>query len=234
MSLASGPLLLPPELPHDLDQADDVAIEFVEILGGHPPFRVMRGADFLDGVAIHEARAHEETRDEAGTTRGHIPIPRDLDRVLLIRNRVKDRLTRKSRRPRRHAACTHERQFFGSGGAVEDGGFGFHVIIIERRLPSVKDEQGAVHIDRRRCRLDGSTEHRTGAGRRRCWRVPPGVAVLAPRVFPRPSSSGEIGFGPSHESFHSLLVRRRRVLFWCGFALLTGGLKSPTREHGVP
>ncbi len=56
----------------------------------------MRRSYLTDVEALHEIRAHAETRDVAGAAGCDIPFGRYLDRVLTVRDRVEDRLLRQT------------------------------------------------------------------------------------------------------------------------------------------
>jgi hypothetical protein len=51
------------ELGDEIDLADDVPVEFLELLGGHPEFLGLGRADLADGVTPGELGIHGEPRD---------------------------------------------------------------------------------------------------------------------------------------------------------------------------
>src|SRR3546814_10418771 len=81
------------------------------VLGGNPIFLMRAAARRLDPIAVEIGFQHLETRHIAAAARTHIPVARDLDRIILGCHRIEDRLLRQTRRKCAHAAFADQRQF---------------------------------------------------------------------------------------------------------------------------
>src|SRR5262245_56536394 len=110
------------ERPNDLDRPHDVVVQFVQIAGRNPPFRVLRRADLMDLVAAHELAAHLEPRDETAPAVAHVPSRRDLGRVCFGCHGIEDRLFGEPRRPACEVARLQQREFVGSDRPIERNG----------------------------------------------------------------------------------------------------------------
>src|SRR3546814_9478655 len=81
----------------------------------------------LDPRAVEIGCQHLETRHIAAAARTHIPVARDLDRIILGCHRIEDRLLRQTRRKCAHAAFADQRQFCEPYRAPKgDRRFGHH------------------------------------------------------------------------------------------------------------
>ncbi|MFI6930246.1 DUF5753 domain-containing protein [Streptomyces sp. NPDC050287] len=69
---------------HHLYLADDVGIELVELFSRNPQLKDRLPACLLDRVPAQELRLDFETGDEAGAIVLDVPVPRDLDGVVLV------------------------------------------------------------------------------------------------------------------------------------------------------
>src|SRR3546814_11037136 len=97
------------------------------VLGGNPIFLMRAAARRLDPIAVEIGFQHLETRHIAAAARTHIPVARDLDRIILGCHRIEDRLLRQTRRKCAHAAFADQRQFCEPYRAPKgDRRFGHH------------------------------------------------------------------------------------------------------------
>lgn len=80
------------ELMGELDLADDVGVEVVEILGGDPEFEDGAAAGLLDGVAAYEVGVELEAGDVVGAVVFNVPVSGDSEGVVLVQERVEDGL----------------------------------------------------------------------------------------------------------------------------------------------
>jgi hypothetical protein len=69
---------------NDLDPADDVSVELVEFPGRYPQFEDGPSACLLDRIPAQELGLDFEPGDEAGAVVLDVPVPRDLDGVVLV------------------------------------------------------------------------------------------------------------------------------------------------------
>src|SRR5215213_3564880 len=83
------------ELRNDLDQPDNVTVELRKLLRGNPKLLMHRCSNGLNRVAAEEALLDIESRHESRATLPDVPIPSNLRRVLLIEDRIENRLLRK-------------------------------------------------------------------------------------------------------------------------------------------
>ena len=113
---------------YDLDQADDVVVQCVKFLSGYPPFSVMSAANFLDVVTIHKRASDTEPRDISDSIVLHVPSGGDFNRILLVRNRVENRLLRQARWPATEAVGADKFEFLRSCGSIKQGGV-FHLLL---------------------------------------------------------------------------------------------------------
>src|ERR1051325_9610356 len=81
------------EVGRDLYEADDVSVEFRQVLRGYPVLLMDGAADRLNFVATQELFAHAEARDVAAPVFvvPRVPVARDLRGVLLVEHGVEDR-----------------------------------------------------------------------------------------------------------------------------------------------
>jgi len=91
---------LSPEGRDALDEAVDLAVEFLKFGGRDPIFLVDRRTDRLNRVFAKGLGPNAKPKDVAGPTRRlviRVPVSSDLRRVLLIRHRIEERLLRQAR-----------------------------------------------------------------------------------------------------------------------------------------
>jgi hypothetical protein len=82
------------ELGNYLNLANQMSIELRELLGRYPEFLVNSATNNLDGVSLYEFRVDMEFRDVAGAAFSDIPIPGNLDRIILVEDGIKNGLVR--------------------------------------------------------------------------------------------------------------------------------------------
>ena len=102
-------------LSDHLDQPHQVLVERVELLGGYPEFDVLATADLVGLVASREVSANVEPGDVADVARDGIlgvPVAGDLRRILLLEDRIEDRLTGQSRRERAETTLGDQIELF--------------------------------------------------------------------------------------------------------------------------
>jgi hypothetical protein len=102
---------------HDLPNY--VPIELGQFLGRHPKLSVHATADRLNGVATYEICGDLESCDIAGATFLYVPVARDLNRVLLVRDRIEDRLLRQPGRKLALARGLDKFEFLGADRSEE-------------------------------------------------------------------------------------------------------------------
>ena len=114
------------ELRDDLDQADEVRVEVGQVLGRNPVLTVLpRASGCLHRVTAQEVSPNLEpghVAHEAGGRVLCVPVAGDLDRVVLVDDRVEDRLARETRREGADAARPDELEFLLADRAVERHG----------------------------------------------------------------------------------------------------------------
>jgi hypothetical protein len=82
---------------NDLDQPDNIAVEFRKFICWNPKFCVNRRAYLLHGIAEGKLCTDLEASHESGPALSHIPIAGNLSRVLLIGDRIEYWLPRQTR-----------------------------------------------------------------------------------------------------------------------------------------
>ena len=87
-----------PKLGSYLNAANNIAVEFSQIFRGNPVFGMNRATDLLHAETAQIFSANCELGDKPRAALLDVPIPRDLDRICLIRDWIEDRLAGKSRR----------------------------------------------------------------------------------------------------------------------------------------
>ncbi|MBT2410778.1 hypothetical protein J7I94_09425 [Streptomyces sp. ISL-12] len=107
------------ELVHQLDLANDVSVELVEFLGRYSQLEDRPSACLLNRVPAQEIGLDVKAGDKTGAVVLDVPVPRDLDGVLLVEDRVKDRLFRQPRRPGTPVQLAHQLEFSGTGGTPQ-------------------------------------------------------------------------------------------------------------------
>ena len=85
------------KLSDNLNLADDVFVERVQVLRWNPVFRMERAPDLLNAKATQVVRLHFKHRDEPCAACLYIPISRDLNGVVFVRDRIENRLIGQAR-----------------------------------------------------------------------------------------------------------------------------------------
>jgi hypothetical protein len=98
---------------NDINLADDVLVEGGEFFRRDPEFLVDGVAHGLHGVAQNEIGADAEARHVARAGVPGVPVARDLDGVVHVEHRIKNRLPRQAHACARwkRAITTHVDQF---------------------------------------------------------------------------------------------------------------------------
>lgn len=81
-------------LANDLNDPNDIVIEFFQFLCGYPPLRMVIATHFLDFVAAHKRATDREASDISNTIVFDIPPASDLRCVSFIRDWIENRLRR--------------------------------------------------------------------------------------------------------------------------------------------
>jgi hypothetical protein len=98
------------------DPADDVVVEFPELLGRNPEFIDAGAADSLRWELPQVRRVHFEAQHVPDEARRRVlggPVARDLGRVLLVKHRIEDGLADESWREASPAAVGKSAQARG-------------------------------------------------------------------------------------------------------------------------
>ncbi len=72
-------------------------VERVQVLRWNPVFRMERAPDLLNSKATQVVRLHFKLRDEPCAACLYIPISRDLNGVVFVRDRIENRLIGQAR-----------------------------------------------------------------------------------------------------------------------------------------
>src|ERR1051326_5479157 len=97
----------------NLDQTNNVAIEFGKVFGGDPVFLMNRTADGLSFVARQKIRLDRKTGDVTATLPAlGVPVARDLGCVLFVKHGIEDWLFGQSRWKYVVTASLDQVQFF--------------------------------------------------------------------------------------------------------------------------
>ncbi len=100
------------KLVYHFNDANDVVIEFIQLIGWYPPLCVMSAAYLLNGVPIHKFFFDLKSGNESTSIRFDVPVSSDLYGILLVRDRVKDWLLREPWWPGLVAALGDQLDFF--------------------------------------------------------------------------------------------------------------------------
>jgi hypothetical protein len=85
------------KLSDNLNLADDVFVERVQVLRWNPVFRMERAPDLLNAKSTQVVRPRRKLRDEPCAACLYIPISRDLNGVVFVRDRMENRLIGQAR-----------------------------------------------------------------------------------------------------------------------------------------
>ena len=88
------------ELVNNLDLADDVRVEVVQIFGRNPQLQDCAATGLLNRVASHEVTLDLKSRYVPSAVVLNVPVSRDLDCVVLVEDRIEDRLLWKAGWPK--------------------------------------------------------------------------------------------------------------------------------------
>src|SRR5271155_1605468 len=86
------------ELSDNYNLADDMFIELFQLFSGNPKFRVLGATDDFDGITLNKFGVHFESSHVSSSAVTHVPVPRDLSGILLVHNRIENRLFWEPRR----------------------------------------------------------------------------------------------------------------------------------------
>src|SRR6185312_3099700 len=115
---------------NDLDGSNDVGVERRKIFGWNPVFEGCSAADFLHLIRSKERGANVEAKvvtDVPGEFILCIPLARDKARILLVQNRIKNRVPIEARREGTKVTVGDEIELALAHGTVKsDGGFFLH------------------------------------------------------------------------------------------------------------
>jgi hypothetical protein len=105
-----------------LDEARDVRVEFVKLLGGDPKLLMLRRPDDVNGIAVNpfigDAKACDETRVFRVRVL-RIPVLRNRARVFDVQDRIEDGLMRQPRWKSAEARVDNEPKFRATDRSIE-------------------------------------------------------------------------------------------------------------------
>src|SRR5258706_735502 len=110
------------ERGNHLDETDDMAVEFLELLSRNPQFLVRGTSHCLHAIASNELGVNVEARNKAGTARFDVPVSGNLSCVFFVEHGVEDWLIRQSRRELAPPRCLDKLQLLWSHRSIESHG----------------------------------------------------------------------------------------------------------------
>lgn len=135
------------------DGADDGRVELREVLARNPVLAMIAAAGLADLIAVDELSSDLKAQDMTAATGRHVPVARDLHRVVLGENRIEDRLFGQARRKRAHARRLDQGDFLRPDGAPQGDG------VIRVRCHEVLASSGSLSPDTRRERRGKRPAH---------------------------------------------------------------------------
>src|SRR5882757_7954186 len=99
------------EFVHDLDQPHQMAVELVQLLRRHPQLQDRLPTRLLDRVTPQELRLDPEPGHIPDPVLRDVPVAGDLDGIVLVKDRIEDRLLRQPRRPSPPSRLLNEVKF---------------------------------------------------------------------------------------------------------------------------
>jgi hypothetical protein len=118
---ATAMLLSNPKVSNYLNRTFNVLIQFIQLRCGNPIFTMARIADNMNIEPTQEVRSNVEFQNVALEARSFIfrvPVSGDLNGILFVQDRIKERLGRQARRETSKFSTSNQFQLFSADRAI--------------------------------------------------------------------------------------------------------------------